>query len=169
MKAKKGRLVQYLRHKQLETSGGIREMIRKHKWTIRTSAATEDYKRGIQNPRRPWGKQTCEASDRCKAGIDRAHSRGAYQKGVRRRGFVGFRARTLLKGPTRFAQGVAGAADDYARGYRPYHSHFPSIRMGPRFRRGDPRNIDRCAAVCAAFGRIRVGKTPTGRVTCPST
>jgi len=139
-----------------------------NRWQSHTSGATEDYKRGIQNPRRPWGKTTCEACDRYKAGVDKAHSRGAYKRGVKRRGSTGWAEKTLLKGPTRFAQGVADAGDAYAKGYKPYHAYLPSIQMGPRFRRGDPRNINRCAAVANAFGQKKISMTGTGKVTCPS-
>ena len=151
---------------QCKTIAGMRVC---NRWQRNTTAAADYYKQGLQNPRRSWGKSTCEASHLYKEGVDRAHGRGAFQKGVKRRGSVGFRTKTLRKGPTRFAQGVAGAGDDYARGYKPYHAHFPGIRLGPRFRRGDPRNINRCSAVCAAFGRLKTGKATTGKITCPTT
>jgi hypothetical protein len=138
-----------------------------NRWTKNTSTSTQDYINGIKKPKRPWGKATCEAANSYKAGVDAGHARGSFAKGVKKRGAAGWLTRTLLKGPTRFAQGVAGAGDSYARGYAPYHSHFPGIQMGPRFRRGDPRNINRCSAVSAAFGRIKVGKATTGKVTCP--
>lgn len=138
-----------------------------NRWEKRTAEATEEYTRGVKDPRRPWAKCTCEAQDRYKAGVDSAHARGAVQKGVRRRGSAGWRTKTLLKGPTRFAEGVHGAGDAYARGYKPYHTHFPSIRMPKRFPRGDPRNINRCSAVTSAFGMIRVGRPEAGDLICP--
>jgi len=140
-----------------------------NRWTRNTSRAGEDYKKGIRNPKRSWGKATCYAQDCYKAGVDKAHSRGAYKRGVKRKGTKGWLIPTLLKGPTRFAQGVYSASNDYARGFGPYHASIPSIQLGPRFRRGDPRNINRCKAICTAFGRIKTGKTPKGRVTCPET
>jgi len=138
-----------------------------NRWKRNTSRAVKDYEDGIRNPRRSWGKETCEAADCYKAGVDAGHARGAFKKGVKKKGRKGWLIPTLLKGPTRFAQGVAGAGDSYASGYKPYHDHFPGIQMGPRFRRGDPRNINRCKAVNTAFGRLKVGKATTGKVTCP--
>jgi len=149
---------------ECRTVAGIRFC---NRWQSHTAAATEDYKIGIQNPRRPWGRCTCEAADRYKAGVDKAHSRGAYARGVKRVGFVRWKSRTLRKGPTRFSEGVAGAGDDYARGYKPYHAHFPSIFLPKRYPRGDPRNIDRVKTVCSEFGRLKVGKAPAGKVACP--
>jgi len=138
-----------------------------NRWKKNTSQAAKDYENGIKNPRRSWGKTTCEAANCYKAGVDKAHIKDAFRRGVIKAGGRKWLTKTLLKGPTRFAQGVAGAGDNYAHGYGPYHAHFPGIQMGPRFRRGDPRNINRCKAVSTAFGRLKVGKTTTGKVTCP--
>jgi len=138
------------------------------RWTAHTSRATEDYTKGIKNPRRSWGKTTCEAQDRYKAGVDAAHSRGAYKKGVKKVGRTGFVTKTLLKGPTRFSQGVAGAGDSYAKGFGPYHKMIPSIFLPKRFPRGDPRNINRCTAITSAFGMLKTGIKGVGSVTCPS-
>lgn len=140
-----------------------------NRWRHRTAEASGEYIEGVKNPRRSWGKCTCEAQDRYKAGVDKAHGRGAFKKGVKKTGLVGWKVKTLLKGPARFAEGVHGAGDAFAKGYKPYHSHFPSIFMPTRFPRGDPRNIQRCAAVTRAFGMIKVGKPTTGEVICPET
>ena len=140
-----------------------------NRWQKRTADASEEYVKGVKNPKRSWGKCTCEAQDRYKAGIDQAHNRGAFRKGVKKTGSRGWKAKTLWKGPARFADGVHGAGDSYARGYKPYHTHFPSIRMPTRFPRGDPRNIQRCAAVTSAFGMLKVGKPTADKTICPET
>ena len=137
------------------------------KWRVRTAAATEDYVKGIKNPTKSWGKCTCEAEDSYKAGVDAAQSKGAFKKGVLKKGQTGFVQKTLLKGPTRFAQGVADGADAYEEGFKPYHRIIPTILIGPRFPRGDPRNLDRCKAVCTAMGRKKVELAGTDKVTCP--
>uniref|UniRef100_A0A6M3LCF5 Uncharacterized protein n=1 Tax=viral metagenome TaxID=1070528 RepID=A0A6M3LCF5_9ZZZZ len=139
----------------------------KERWVCRTTEATEEYKKGIKDTTKSWGKCTCEAEDRYKAGVDAAQSRGAFKKGVEKVGRTGFLQKTLLKGPTRFAQGVADGADAYEEGYKPYHAHFPSIFMPTRFPRGDPRNLERCKAVCTAMGQKKVELAGTGKVTCP--
>lgn len=138
-----------------------------NRWKKNTSEATEEYKRGVENPRRPWAKSTCDAADNYKAGVDRAHARGAVQKGVKRRGSAGWATKTLLKGPTRFAEGVHGAGDSYARGFGPYHRQIPSIQMPKRFPRGDPRNINRVSAFAGAFGMTKVSQSEAGDSTCP--
>jgi hypothetical protein len=138
-----------------------------NRWGKNTIQSRKNYEDGIRNPKRSWGKECCNSANRYKAGVDAGYLRKAFQRGVKKKGTRGWFIPSIRKGPTRFAQGVAGAGDNYARGYKPYHAHFPSIQMGPRFRRRDPRNINRCKAVNIAFGRLKVGKTPTGRVTCP--
>lgn len=139
-----------------------------NRWKKRTAEASEEYKKGIENPKRPWAKTTCEAKDCYKAGVDKAHARGAYAKGVKKKGQAGYLTKTLLKGPGRFASGVAGAGDSYAKGFAPYHKGFPGIQMPKRFPRGDPRNIQRCSAVTSVFGRIKIGIAGAGDETCPS-
>jgi hypothetical protein len=137
-----------------------------NRWQKNTAGATEDYKKGIANPKRSWGRETCLACDRYSSGVDKAYGRNAFGKGVKKAGTNRWRAKTLLKGPTRFFQGVIDGSNSYADGYKPYHASFPGISLGPRFRRGDPRNIGRCNAVCTAFGKIKVGAGKDG-VTCP--
>ena len=138
-----------------------------NRWQQRTAEASEEYKRGVENPRRSWGKSTCEAQDRYKAGVDKAHSQGFFAKGVMKARTKKWQDKALTKGPGRFAEGVHGAGDAFAEGYKPYHSHFPSIFMPKRFPRGDPRNLERCKAVCTGFGKLKVGKEPTGKIVCP--
>lgn len=138
-----------------------------NRWTSRTAGATEDYVRGVKNPKRRWGRETCKACDRYKEGVDRGHTRGAFKKGVIGAGGTKWSMRSRTKGPHRWAEGVHMGGEDYGRGYKPYHSSFPSIFLPKRFPRGDPRNISRCAAVCTTFGRIKVGKGRAGETVCP--
>jgi len=154
--------VKHGEHAKIGPRGGVT------KWRDHTSGATEDYKRGVKNPRRPWGKCTCEASDRYKAGVDKAHSRGAFSRGVKRKGTRGWRIPSIRKGPARWNQGIFGSGNDYARGFAPYHAMIPSIFMPKRFPRGDPRNIDRCRAICTGFGQKKVSLGGEGKLTCPS-
>ena len=138
-----------------------------NRWKKNTAQSTTDYKNGIKNPRRSWGKATCEASDCYKAGVDKAHSRGAFKRGVKRKGTSGWRIPTILKGPGRFAQGVSGASGDYSKGFAPYHKVIRRANLPPRFAKRDPRNIARVNYLVTALGREKTGKTTTGKTTCP--
>lgn len=139
----------------------------RHKWTIRTSRATEEYKRGVKNPRRSWAKCACEAGETYKHGVDWAYGRGAFQKGVKKSGSKKWQAKSLSKGAGRFFRGVIDGRNNYERGFKPYHSHFPGIRLPSRFPRGDPRNLARCRTVCNEMGRLKMRLTGTGKVKCP--
>ena len=138
-------------------------------WVKRTSQAVKDYEDGILDPKRPWAKTTCEAADRYKAGVDKAYIENALQSGVIKTGGVQWATKTLLKGPTRFAQGVSGAGDTYAEGYMPYHKVILGTSLPARFPTGDPRNIYRCSAICTALSQAKEGEVTTDPVTCPDT
>jgi hypothetical protein len=138
-----------------------------NRWKKNTSQAGKDYEDGIRNPKRSWGKTTCEAADRYKAGIDKAHIKDALRRGVIRAGGRKWLEKTLRKGPTRFAQGVSTAGGTYESGYIKYHKIIKRTSLPGRFPRGDPRNINRCSTLCTALGRAKAGKAITDRVTCP--
>jgi len=138
-----------------------------NRWQRNTARSGEDYIRGLRKPRRSWARETCNAQGCYKQGVDRAHSRGAYRRGVRSRGFVGFRKITLAKGPTRFAAGVFGGSNAYGQGFAKYRNVIRRTTLPRRFPRGDPRNIARCSVMATALGRAKVGKAVTGKVTCP--
>jgi len=139
----------------------------KEKWVCRTAEATEDYVKGIKETTKSWAKCTCEAADNYKAGVDAAHVKASMRKAVQKLGQQGYLQKTLAKGPQRFAEGVTGAGDAYEKGYEPFHKTIPTILLGPRFPRGDPRNIERCKAVCTAMGQKKVELAGAGTVTCP--
>jgi len=123
----------------------------KEKWTRVTPMRTEDYKIGIKNPRRDWEKETEAAEDTYKMGVDQAHAKGLFAKGVKRAGTKKWQEKALAKGPTRFAEGVYLAGDDYETGFAPYREAISRADLGPRFPKRDPRNIDRVKKVVEAL------------------
>jgi hypothetical protein len=123
----------------------------KEKWTRVTPQRTEDYKIGVKNPRRDWEKETEAASDTYKAGVDAAHAKGLFAKGVRRVGTKKWQTKALLKGPTRFAEGVYMAGDDYEQGFAPYREAIAKVDLGPRFPKRDPRNLGRVKKIVDAL------------------
>jgi len=127
------------------------------KWTRVTPGRTEDYKLGIQNPRRDWEEETLEAKDNWKAGIDAAAAKGLFEKGVREAGTGKWKDKALKKGPGRFAEGVYIAGDDYERGFKPYREAIAAVDLGPRFPRRDPRNLERVRRVVNALIEAKIG------------
>lgn len=121
------------------------------KWTRVTPGRTEDYKLGIQNPRRDWKDETLAGKENWKAGVDAAAAKDLFAKGVTKAGTDKWRDRALKKGPGRFAEGVYIAGPDYESGFKPYHEAISRVDLGPRFPKRDPRNLNRVKAIVDAM------------------
>jgi len=129
----------------------------KEKWTRVTPGRTEDYKLGIRNPKRDWAKETVEAEGNYKAGVDAAHAKGLFVKGVEKAGTSKWQDRALKKGPGRFAEGVYIAGDDFQKGFAPFHAALERTDLGPKFPKRDPRNLERVRKVVNALIEEKVG------------
>lgn len=129
----------------------------KEKWTRVTPGRTEDYRLGIQNPKRDWEKETAAAADNWKAGIDAAHGKGLFTKGVEAAGSKKWQDKALKKGPGRFAEGVYIAGPDFEKGFKPYHEAIAAVDLGPRFPKRDPRNLERVRKVVSALIEVKTG------------
>jgi len=127
------------------------------KWTRVTPGRTEDYKLGIQNPKRDWAEQAKAGKDNWKAGIDAAAARDLFAKGIDKAGTAKWKDRALKKGPSRFAEGVYIAGPDYEKGFAPYHEAISRVDLGPRFPKRDPRNLERVKKVVDALVAEKVG------------
>jgi len=127
------------------------------KWTRVTPGRTEDYKLGIQNPKRDWEAETIASEDNWKAGIDAAAGKGLFGKGVTKAGTKKWQEKALKKGPGRFAEGVYIAGPDYEAGFKPYRDAIERVDLGPKFPRRDPRNLDRVKRVVDALVAEKVG------------
>ena len=127
------------------------------KWTRVTPGRTEDYKLGIQNPKRDWAEETKEAEGNWKAGIDAAAAKGLFVKGVEKAGSKKWQEKALKKGPGRFAEGVYIAGPDYEAGFKPYRDAIERVDLGPKFPRRDPRNLDRVRKVVDALVAEKIG------------
>lgn len=127
------------------------------KWQRVTPGRTEDYKLGIQHPRRDWAEEAKAGKDNWKLGVDAAHNQNLYEKGVDEAGTGKWRERSLKKGPGRFAEGVYMAGPDYEKGFAPYREAIAAVDLGPRFPKRDPRNLDRVRRIVEALIERKVG------------
>ena len=127
------------------------------KWTRVTPGRTEDYKLGISHPKRDWEAETLAAKDNWKAGIDAAHGKGLFEKGIVRAGTKKWQDKALKKGPGRFAEGVYIAGPDYEKGFAPYREAIAAVDLGPKFPRRDPRNLERVRRVVEALVEEKIG------------
>lgn len=127
------------------------------KWARVTPARAEDYRLGIENPKRDWADETLAAEGNWKAGVDAAAQKGMFGKGVTKAGTNKWQKKALLVGPGRFAEGVYAAKDDYEKGFAPFREAIEKVDLGPRFPRRDPRNLERVKRVVDALVKVKVG------------
>jgi len=127
------------------------------KWTRVTPGRTEDYKLGVQNPKRDWEQEAVAAKDNWKSGIDAAAGKDLFAKGVTKAGTKKWQDKALKKGPGRFAEGVYIAGPDFERGFAPFREAIARVDLGPKFPRRDPRNLERVRKVVEALVAEKVG------------
>jgi hypothetical protein len=127
------------------------------KWTRVTPGRIEDYKLGIQNPRRDWEQETIAGKANWKAGVDAAAAKDLFAKGVSKAGTKKWQDKALKKGPGRFAEGVYIAGPDYERGFAPFREAIARVELGPRFPKRDPRNLERVRRVVEALVQEKLG------------
>ncbi|HEA65812.1 hypothetical protein LCGC14_0823740 [marine sediment metagenome] len=127
------------------------------KWTRVTPMRTEDYKLGIKNPKRDWAEETESAKANWKAGIDAAHTKDLFAKGVKEAGTKKWQDKALQKGPGRFAEGVVIAGPDFESGFKRYHAAIEAADLGPKFPRRDPRNLGRVKIIVDALIAEKLG------------
>lgn len=131
---------------EIKSLGAIRE-----KWNRVTPMRTEDYKLGVEHPKRDWAEEAEAGKTNWKTGIDQAAAKDMFAKGIRKAGSTKWREGALKKGTGRFAEGVMIAAPEYEKGFAPYHAAIERADLGPRFPRRDPRNLSRVKAVVDAM------------------
>jgi hypothetical protein len=136
---------------EIKSLGAIRE-----KWTRVTPGRTEDYKLGIQNPKRDWEEETLAGKENWKAGVDQAAANDLFAKGVKKAGTGKWRDHALKKGPGRFSEGVYIAGPDYEKGFAPFHAAIERVDLGPRFPKRDPRNLERVKKVVDALIAVKL-------------
>lgn len=137
---------------EIKSLGSIRD-----KWQRITPGRTDDYKNGIENPRRDWETETAAAKDNWKAGIDAAAAKNMFGKGVAKAGTGKWKNNALKKGPSRFAEGVYIAGPDYEKGFAPFHEAISKTNLGPRFPKRDPRNLERVKKIVDAMVKTKLG------------
>ncbi|RLC81857.1 MAG: hypothetical protein DRJ03_19725 [Chloroflexi bacterium] len=126
------------------------------KWIRVTPGRTEDYKLGVSQPKRDWAQATEAQEDVWKSAITEAAAKGMFGKGVRTAGSSKWREKALTKGPGRFAEGVMVAGPEFEKGFKPYAEVIETTDLPPRFPKGDPRNIQRVAAIATALRKKKV-------------
>ena len=126
------------------------------KWGRVTPARTEDYEKGVKDPKKDWETQAKGAEGIYKESVIRAANEGRYGRGVSKAGTEKWQRKTIDKGVMRWGPGVSLAEDDYAEGFAPYRDVIERTDIGPRYPKGDPRNIQRVAKLAAALHEKKI-------------
>ena len=127
------------------------------KWTRVTPGRSADYAAGVAAPRTDWATATANAESAYGQGVQQAVSRKAFSKGVKAAGTAKWQQKTTDKGVPRWSQGITMSGNDYANGFGPYAQVIASTTLPPRYPAGDPRNIDRVAAIAKALRDKKIG------------
>ena len=126
------------------------------KWARRAGSATQEYTEGVQNPRASWKASTLAAENAHRAGTEAALRNKSFAKGVQASSDEQWMTKAVGKGGARFAQGVADAQGDYAKGVAPYLNKLATLQLPPRGPKGDPNNIQRVIAVTKALRDVKM-------------
>ena len=125
------------------------------KFATVTPGRTEDYREGIENPRRDWANSTAGAESAYEAGVTQAIAKKRFGKGVKRAGTETWQKGALEKGTARWGPGVTLSQEKYARNFAPFRDAIERVQLPPRYARRDPRNLDRVKAVVNALSAAK--------------
>lgn len=121
------------------------------KFATVTPGRTEDYRAGVENPRRDWATATSASESAYDAGVTQAIAKKRFGKGVKRAGTASWQEGAIQKGTARWGPGVTLAQDKYARNFAPYRDAIERATLPTRYARRDPRNLERVKAVVNAL------------------
>lgn len=121
------------------------------KWKRVASAASGEYREGVENPSADWATETAKAEKTYEEGVQNAINRKAFGKGVRKAGSEKWQRNAVEKGPERYRQGINLAQDAYQSGFEPFRQVIASTNLPARGPKGDPRNIERVAVMAKAL------------------
>jgi len=126
------------------------------KWAEVTPQRSGDYEAGIKDPSVDWASATAAAEESYVQGVQEAATNNRFSKGVQAAGNQKWRDKAVTLGVARWGQGVRAAKGAYQTGFEPYRQVIEATSLPPRFSRGDPRNIDRVAALAEALHQRKV-------------
>ena len=121
------------------------------KFATVTPGRSEDYRQGVENPRKDWATSTANAESAYQAGVQAAITKKSFGKGVKAAGTAAWQEGAITKGVDRWGPGVSLAQEKYARNFAPYRDAIERVNLPPRYARRDPRNLERVKAVVQAL------------------
>lgn len=116
-----------------------------------TPGRTEDYRFGVENPRKDWATSTAASEAAYEMGVTQAIAKKRFGKGVKAVGTPGWQEGAATKGTARWGPGVTLAEDKYRRNFAPFRDAIERCTLPPRYARRDPRNLERVKAIVTAL------------------
>jgi hypothetical protein len=121
------------------------------KWARVTPTRDADYRSGVSDPAVRWQAPTAAAAANYNEGVQAAIAANAFSRGVNAAGDEAWRAKTVEVGTGRWGPGVRAAQADYEAGLTPFRDVIERTQLPPRAPAGDPRNLERSAAMARAL------------------
>lgn len=126
------------------------------KWSEVTPGRSAYYEAGVRNPREDWAAATARAKDAWSSGIQQAISENRFERGVKKAGTQKWQKGAVEKGVRRWADGIRVATDEYQTGIAPFIDTISRLALPERGAKGDPRNIERVAAIAKALHKKKL-------------
>jgi hypothetical protein len=127
----------------------IKEIAKKYREV--TPLRDVQWEMGVKAPLKDWATQTIAAKDAWSVGVTEAVKRGAFEKGVKAAGTETWQDKAIRVGRMRWSEGVSKFSDYYEKGFAPFRDVIAGVTPPARYRKGDPRNIERVAAYALAL------------------
>jgi len=128
------------------------------KWEERASVATDDYRFGVENPKQDWQAATLGAAKAWEDGVRQAITEKRFEGGVRAAGTQKWQKGALEKGATRYADGIRKSVDEYSAKMAEVLRVIEGVKLPERGPRGDPKNIQRVAAIADALHKWAIAR-----------
>lgn len=132
------------------------------KWKEVTPGRRAYYEAGIDDPLEDWETNTKLASAAFKAAVSAPDMLTRFLGGVARAGTAKWKRKAKEVGPSRFAEGVAVAEDDFVAGFAPHQAVIAGTEIPDRKPRGDPANYERSKAIGTALHKKRLALIGAG-------
>lgn len=121
------------------------------KFATVTPGRSEDYRYGVENPKKDWQRSTAAAESAYEAGVQSAIGKKRFGRGVSKAGNQAWQDGAKVKGVARWGPGIAIAEPKYREGFAPFRDAIERATLPPRYAKRDPRNLARVKSVVDAL------------------
>jgi hypothetical protein len=132
------------------------------KYTTRAQNAVQDYKAGVQQPKRSQSASAIAAVGAWQQAVSSTLAANRFTSGLRAAGDAGWQQGALTLGATRYPSGIVAGAPKWATNTAPYLQVIAGLTLPPAGIRGSDQNIARVQAVDTALHAAKVAKAGTG-------